>query len=174
MNVPFPLFPARFFPSLVFCQKQSVVLVTHPNPLLSKSVHSLPSSSLPPVPCPLSLLTIMFLPSFPIDDHVPALFPYWRLCPRPLSLLAIMFPLPFPIFDYVPSPFPYFRLCPWHSLSLMSLCYFYKIVGSAIYVLSIWVSRPDNYYSCTILCSKFPHYFNARALLKDGCSSPLK
>ena len=66
VNVPFPLFPARFFSSLVPCQKQSVVLVTHPSPLLSKSVHSLPSSSLPPVPCPLSLLTIMF----------PALFPY--------------------------------------------------------------------------------------------------
>ena len=90
MNVPFPLFPARFFPSLVPCQKQSVVLVTHPSPLLSKSVHSLPSSSLPPVPCPLSLLTIMSPPSFPIDDYVPALFPYFRLCSFSLSLFSIM------------------------------------------------------------------------------------
>jgi hypothetical protein len=71
-------------------------------------------------------------PSFPIDNYVPALFPYWRLGPRPLSLLTIMLLLPFPIFDYAPSPFPYFWLCLWHSLSLMSLCYFYKIVGNAI------------------------------------------
>jgi len=124
-SVPFPLFP-----SLVPYQKQSVAFVTHTSPLLSKSVHSLPSSSLPTVPCPLSLLTIMFL-------------------------------LPFPIFDYVPSPLPYFWLCSWWSLSLMSLCYFYKIVESAIYVLSIWVSGPDNYYLCTKLCSKLPHYFSA-------------
>jgi hypothetical protein len=92
MNVPFPLFPARFFPSLVPCQKQSVVLVTHPSPLLSKSVHSLPSSSLPTVPCPLSLLTIMFLPSFPIDDYVPAPFPYFRLSPwHSLSLMFLCY-----------------------------------------------------------------------------------
>ena len=90
VNVPFPLFPARFFPSLVPCQKQSVVLVTHPSPLLSKSVHSLPSSSLPTVPCPFSLLTIMSPPSFPIDDYVPALFPYFRLCSFSLSLFSIM------------------------------------------------------------------------------------
>ena len=132
-SIPFPLFP-----SLVPYQKQSVVFVTHTSPLLSKSVHSLPSSSLPTVPCPLSLLTIMSPPSFPIDDYVPALFSYFRLCSPSLSLFLIM---------------------PWHSLSLMSLCYFYKIVESAIYVLSIWVSRPDNYYLCTKLCSKFPHYF---------------
>ena len=55
MNVPFPLFPARFFPSLVPCQKQSVVFVTHTSLLL-------------PSHCS--------LPSFPIDDYVPALFPY--------------------------------------------------------------------------------------------------
>ncbi len=105
-SVPFPLFP-----SLVPYQKQSVVFVTHTSPLLSKSVHSLPSSSLPTVPCPLSLLTIMSPPSFPIDDYVPALFSYFRLCSLSLSLFLIM---------------------PWHSLSLMSLCYFCKIVGNAI------------------------------------------
>ena len=91
MNVPFPSFPFPLFPSLIPCQKQSVALVTHPIPLLSKSVHPLPSSSLPPVPCPLSLLTIMFPPSFPIDDYVPALFPYFRLCSFSLSLFLIMF-----------------------------------------------------------------------------------
>ena len=77
MSVPFPLFPSRFFPSLVPYQKQSVVFVTHTSPLLSKSVHSLPSSSLPPVPFPLSLLTIMFPPSFPIFDYAPSPFPYF-------------------------------------------------------------------------------------------------
>ena len=84
-SVPFPLFPF-----LVPYQKQSVAFVTHTSPLLSKSVHSLPSSSLPPVPCPLSLLTIMSPPSFPIDDYVPALFPYFRLCSFSLSLFSIM------------------------------------------------------------------------------------
>ena len=95
-SVPFPPFPSRFpfplFPSLVPYQKQSVVFVTYTSPLLSKSVRSLPSSSLPTVPFPPSLLTIML-------------------------------PLPFPIFDYA------------LTLSvLMSLCYFCKIVGNAIFV----------------------------------------
>ena len=63
-----PAFPFPIFPSLVPYPKQSVVFVTHMSPLLSKSVHSLPSSSLPTVPCPLSLLTIMSPPSFPIFD----------------------------------------------------------------------------------------------------------
>ena len=69
MSVPFPLFPSLcslpVFPSLVPFQKQSVVFVTHTSPLLSKSMHSLPSSS-----------PHCSLPSFPIDDYVPALFPY--------------------------------------------------------------------------------------------------
>ncbi len=101
-TVPFP-----FFPSLIPCQKQSVALVTHPSPLLSKSVHSLPSSFLPPVPCPLSLFSIMFLPSVPIDDYVPALSPYFRLCSFPLSLFSIM---------------------SLTHLSLMSLCYLYRLL----------------------------------------------
>ena len=71
-SIPFPLFP-----SLVSYQKQSVVFVTYASPLLSKSVHSLPSSSLPTVPFPLSLLTIMSPPFFPIDDYVPALLSYF-------------------------------------------------------------------------------------------------
>ena len=85
-----PAFPFPLFPSLVPYQKQSVVFVTHTSPLLSKSVHSLPSSSLPTVPFPFSLLTIMSLPSFPIDDHVPTLLSYFRLCSLFLSLFLIM------------------------------------------------------------------------------------
>ena len=78
-SIPFPLFP-----SLVPYQKQSVVFVTYTSPLLSKPVHSLPSSSLPAVPFPLSLLTIMFPPSFPIFDYAPFSFPYFWLCPDTL------------------------------------------------------------------------------------------
>ncbi len=70
------MFPSHCsLPAFPFPRSLPVALVTHPSPLLSKSVHSLPSSSLPPVPCPLSLFSIMFLPSFPIVDYVPALFP---------------------------------------------------------------------------------------------------
>ncbi len=148
MNVPFPLFPSRFsLPSFPARSSQWCLWLTRVPSSLSLCI-PFPS---PPFP--------LFPASFPTDDYVPALFPYWRLCSCPLSLLTIMSPPSFPIFDYVPSPFPYFQSCSWLSLSLMSLCYFYKIVGSAIYVLSIWVSRPDNYYLCTKLCSKFSHYF---------------
>ena len=71
-SIPFPLFP-----SLVPYKKQSVVFVTYTSPLLSKPVHSLPSSYLPSVPFPLSLLTIMFPPSFPIFDYAPSPSPYF-------------------------------------------------------------------------------------------------
>ncbi len=98
------MFPSHYsLPAFPFpCSLPEAVsgVVTHTSPLLSKSVHSLPSSSLPTVPCPLSILTIMSPPSFPIDDYVPALFPYWWLCSRPLSLFSIMLLLPLPIFDY--------------------------------------------------------------------------
>ena len=140
-SIPFPLFP-----SLVPYQKQSVVFVTHTSPLLSKSVHSLPSF---PSHCS--------LPSFPIDDYVPALFPYWRLCPRPLSLLMIMFPPSFPIFDYAPSP--YFRLCPDTLCPWCPYVTFTRLLKVQFYVVSTWVNGPDNYYLCTKLCSKLPHYF---------------
>ena len=150
-SVPFPLFP-----SLVPCQKQSVMFVTHTSPLLSKSVHSLPT-----VLCPLSLLTIMSPPSFPIDDYVPALFSYFRLCS--LSLFLIM---------------------PWHSLSLMSLCYFYKIVESAILRSKYLSERTGqllfmhkNYVlKChIILVQRSPlEIMSARALLNNDCSSPPK
>ena len=35
-------------------------------------------------PCPFSLLTIMFPPSFPIFDYAPTSFPYFWLCPDTL------------------------------------------------------------------------------------------
>ena len=38
----------------------------------------------PTVPCPLSLLTIMFPLSFPIFDYAPSPFPYFWLCPDTL------------------------------------------------------------------------------------------
>jgi hypothetical protein len=72
--------------------------------------------------CPLSLLTIMFLPSFPIDDYVPALFPYWQLFSRPLSLFSIMFLPSFPIFDYVPD-----NLCPWCPYVTYTDCWKYNL-----------------------------------------------
>ena len=93
-SVPFPPFPSRFpfplFPSLVPFQKQSMVFVTYMSPLLSKSVHSLPSSSLLHVPFPLSLLTIMFPLSFPIFDYAPTPFPYFWLCPDTLCPKVLM------------------------------------------------------------------------------------
>ena len=83
MSVPFPLVPSLcslpVFPYLVPYQKQPVVFVTHTSPLLSKSVHSLPSSS-----------SHCSLPSFPIDDYVPALFSYFRLGSLFPSLFLIM------------------------------------------------------------------------------------
>ncbi len=154
-----PAFPFPLFPSLIPFQKQSVVFVTHMSSLLS----SLPSSSLPTVPCPLSLLTIMSLPSFPIDDYVPTLLSYWRLCSLSLSLFLIM---------------------PWHSLSLMSLCYFCKIVGNAIWCSKCLSERTGqllfvhkNYIlKChIILVQECPlEIMRTRALLNNECSSPPK
>ncbi len=136
-SVPFPLFP-----SLVPYQKQSVAFVTHTSPLLSKSVHSLPSSSLP---------------------NVPALFPYFQLCSFSLSLFSIM---------------------PWHSQSLMSLCYFYKIVESAILCSKylsertgqlLFMHRIMFHISTLFLVQKSPlERMGARAPLNNECSSPLK
>ena len=142
-SVPFPLFP-----SLVPYQKQSVVFVTHTSPLLSKSVHSLPSSS-----------SHCSLPSFPIDNHVPTLLSYFRLCS--LSLFLIM---------------------PWHSLSLMSLCYFCKIVGNAILCSKYLSERTGqlpfmhkNYIlKChIILVQRSPlEIMGTRALKKMGARAP--
>ena len=172
-SIPFPLFP-----SLVPYQKQSVVFVTHTSPLLSKSVHSLPSSSLPTVPFSLSLLTIIFPSLFPIDDHVPTLLSYFRLCSHSLSLFLIM---------------------PWHSVLDVLMLLLQDCWKCNFCAVSAWVYGPDNYYLCTKLYSKVPHYsvqecpleiMSARALLKmgarallnnecsspqkDGCSCPLK
>jgi hypothetical protein len=103
------------------------------------------------------------LPSFPIDDYVPALLSYFRLCSLSLSLFLIM---------------------PWHSLSLMSLCYFYKIVESAILCSKYLSERTGqllfmhkNYVlKChIILVQRSPlEIMSARALLNNECSSPLK
>jgi hypothetical protein len=164
MSVPFPLFPSRFpFPRSL-PEAVSGVCDSHESP--SFQVCAFPS--------------LLLFPLFP------ALFPYWRLCPCPLSLLTIMSLPSFPIDDYVPALFSYFRLCslfpslflimPWHSLSLMSLCYFCKIVGNAIFdAVSAWVNGPDNYYLCTKLYSKVPHYFSAgEPSWNNECSRPLK
>ncbi len=94
----------------------------------------------------LSLLTIMFPPSFPIFDYVPSPFPYFRLCPwhscnlcikylskqtgQLLSMHKIMFQIP-TLFLMQDSP------------------------------LKRWVLEPSE-------------KMGARALLKDECSSPLK
>ena len=166
MSVPFPLFPSLcslpVFPSLVPFQKQSVVFVTHTSPLLSKSMHSPPSCS-----------SHCSLPSFPIDDYVPALFPYWWLCSHPLFLFSIMLPFPFPIFDY--------------ALTLSVLDVLMLLLQDCwkcnFCAVSAWVYGPDNYYLCTKLYSKVPHYLvqespleimSARALLNNECSSPPK
>ena len=111
MSVPFPLFPSRFsLPSFPTRSSQWCLWLTRVPFFPSLCIPFPPP--LPTVPCPLSLLTIMSLPSFPIDDYVPTLLSYFRLCSLSLSLFWIM---------------------PWHSLSLMSLCYFCKIVGNAIW-----------------------------------------
>ena len=75
------LFPCPLFPTLVPCQKQSVAPDSPESPPLLSLCVSFPSFSLPTVPFPLSLFSIMSLPSFTIFDYVPALFPYFRLFP---------------------------------------------------------------------------------------------
>ncbi len=148
MSVPFPLFPSRFsLPSFPIRSSQWRLWLTR--------VPSSPSLCIPFPP-----------PPFPL---FPALFPYWRLCPRPLSLMTIMFPSSFPIFDYVPapfpifncvpSPFPYFRLCPDTLCPWCPYVTFTRLLKVQFYVVSTWVNGPDNYYLCTKLCSKLPHYF---------------
>ena len=84
------MFRIRVFPSLYSLpafpfprslqEAVSGVCDLHKSP--SFQVCAFPSLLLPP-PCS--------LPSFPIDDYVPALFPYFRLCSFPLSLFSIMF-----------------------------------------------------------------------------------
>ena len=109
-SIPFPLFPSRFsLPSFPARSSQWCLWLTRVPFFPSLCIPFPPP--LPTVPCPLSLLTIMSLPSVPIDDYVPTLLSYFRLCSLSLSLFLVI---------------------PWHSLSLMSLCYFCKIVGNAI------------------------------------------
>ena len=88
-SVPFPLFP-----SLVPYQKQSVVLWLTRVPSSPSLCILFPPPPFPLFPAlfpywrlcprPLSLLTIMFPPSFPITDYAPSPFPYFRLCPDTL------------------------------------------------------------------------------------------
>ena len=154
MNVPFPLFPSRFsLPSFPTRSSQWRFGLTR--------VPSSPSLCIPFPP-----------PPFPL---FPALFPYWRLCPRPLSLLTIMFPPSFPIFDYAPFSFPYFWLCPDTLCPWCPYVTFTRLLKVQFYVVSTWVNGPDNYYLCTKLYSKVPHYFSAgEPSWNNECSRPLK
>ncbi len=162
MSVPFPLFPSCFsLPSFPTRSSQWCLWLTRVPSSPSLCIPFPPP--LPTVPCPLSLLTIMSPPSFPIDDYVPALFSYFRLCSLSLSIFLIM---------------------PWHSLSLMSLCYFCKIVGNAILCSKCLSERTGqllvmhkNYIlKChIILVQESPlEIMSARALLNNECSSPPK
>jgi hypothetical protein len=105
---PFPLFPAHFSLPLFPARSSQWRLWLTRDPSTAEFVCSLPSFSLPTVPCPLSLFSIMSLPSFPIFDYVPALFPYFWLCPCPLSLFSI---ISLAIF------------CPWWSYVTCTNCY---------------------------------------------------
>ena len=160
-SVPFPLFPSLYsLPAFPFPRSlpEAVSGVC--------DLYKSPSFQVCAFP-PLLFPSHCSLPSFPIDDYVPALFPYWRLCSRPLSLFSIMFLLPFLIFDYAPD-----TLCPWCPYVT-----FTRLLKVQFYVLSIWVSRPDNYYLCTKLCMfQNSHIiFNAEEpSLNNECSSPLK
>ena len=94
-SIPFPLFPSRFSPPSFPARSSQWCLWLTRVPFFPSLCIPFPPP-LPTGPCPLSLLTIMSLPSFPIDDHVPTLLSYFRLCSLFLSLFLSM---------------------PWHSLS---------------------------------------------------------
>ena len=167
MSVPFPPFPSRFsLPASPFPRSRpeavSGVCDSHESPPLQ--VCAFPSLLFP---------SYCSLPSFPIDDYVPALFPYWRLCSRPLFLFSIMLPLPLPIFDY--------------ALTLSVLDVLMLLLQDCwkcnFCAVSAWVNGPDNYYLCTklilkchiILVQESPlEIMSARALLNNECSSPQK
>ncbi len=105
MSVPFPPFPSLCsLPAFPFPHSlpKAVSGVCDSHESPPLQVCAFPSLLLP---------SHCSLPPFPIDDHAPSPFPYFWSCSFSLSLFPIM---------------------PWHSLSLMSLCYFYKIVESAI------------------------------------------
>jgi hypothetical protein len=103
--------------------------------------------------------------------------------------LTIMFPPSFPIFDYAPTPFPYFWLCPDTLCPDVLMLLLQDCWKCNFCAVSAWVYGPDNYYLCTKLYSKVPHYsvqecpleimsarallkMGARALLENECSSP--
>ena len=110
-------------------------------------------------------LQIYAFPSLLLSPLFPALFPYWWLCSRPLSLFSIMLPLPFPIFDY--------------ALTLSVLDVLMLLLQDCwkcnFCAVSAWVNGPDNYYLCTKLYSKVPHYFSAgEPSWNNECSRPPK
>ena len=144
-SVPFPLFPSRFsLPSFPTRSSQWCLWLTRVPSSPSLCIPFPPP--LPTIPCPLSLLTIMFPPSFPIFDYAPFSFsfPYFWVCPD--------------------------TLCPWCPYVT-----FARLLEMQFHAVSAWVNGPDNYYLCTKLYSKVPDYFSAgepswimgaRALLK--------
>ncbi len=156
-------------PDLIHTFKFSAVLIICSLLWVFPSLYSLPA-----FPFPRSLSEAV---SGVCDSHES---PPLQICAFPSLLLPSHCSLPsFPIDDYVPSPFPHFRLCsfslslflimPWHSLSLMSLCYFYKIVESAI-LCSKYLSEQNGQllFMHRIMFHISTLFFNARALLKMG------
>jgi hypothetical protein len=110
-------------------------------------------------------LQIYAFPSLLLFPLFPALFPYWWSCSHPPFLFSIMLPLPFPIFDYALT-----LSVPDVLMLLLQDCW--KCNFCAV---SAWVNGPDNYYLCTKLYSKVPHYFSAgEPSWNNECSRPLK
>ncbi len=66
----FRLFPSPLFPIHIPCQKQSVASDSRESPPLLRLCVSLPSSSLPTVPYPLSLFRLFPCPPFIPDDLI--------------------------------------------------------------------------------------------------------
>ena len=94
MSVPFPLFPSRFsLPSFPTRSSQWRLRLTRvpSSPSLCIPFPPPPFPLFPALfpywrlcPRPLSLLMIMFPPSFPIFDYAPFSLPYFWLCPDTL------------------------------------------------------------------------------------------
>jgi hypothetical protein len=161
-SVPFPLFPSLYsLPAFPFPRSlpEAVSGVCDLHKSPSFQACAFPSLLFP---------SRCSLPSFPIDDYVPALLSYFRLCSPFLSLFLIM---------------------PWHSVLDVLMLLLQDCWKCNFCAVSAWVYGPDNYYLCTKLYSKVPHYsvqecpleimsarallkMGARALLENECSSP--
>ena len=163
MSVPFPLFPSRFsLPSFPTRSSQWCLWLTQV-PFSSSLCIPFPPLPLPLFPslfpywrlcpCPLSLLTIMFPPSFPILDYAPFSFPYFWLCPD--------------------------TLCPWcpyvtfaRLLEMQFLCSkcLSERTGQLLFVHKNYILKCH-----IILVQESPlEIMSARALLNNECSSPPK